>query len=62
MNALWNWIVFLAVPILVAVIARFMRKKQDDIDVVLDLARPCPDGHTIAAANSSVPPGAVDSP
>ena len=31
-----NWIAFLGPPILVIVIARIIRKRQDDIDAVLD--------------------------
>ncbi len=36
MVTMWNWIAFLGPPILVIVIARRLRRRQDDIDAVFD--------------------------
>lgn len=33
---MWNWIAFLGPPILVVVIARLLRRRQDSIDAVID--------------------------
>jgi hypothetical protein len=33
---MWNWIAFLGPPILVIVIARRLRKRQDDIDALIE--------------------------
>jgi hypothetical protein len=33
---MWNWIAFLGPPILVIVIARILRKKQADVDAVIE--------------------------
>lgn len=33
---MWNWIALLVPPILVIVIVRYMRKRQDDIDALIE--------------------------